>query len=109
VSIDRYDVTVNKFTKGESMTIKIFDLEQDLSLLVELEEKDMNKVCGGAGGTGEATQITNEEARANRAAQSANAANAKNFQDTLTAVKNDANFAMKAEQLSASLVEGIKV
>jgi hypothetical protein len=41
------------------MTIKIFDLEQDQSLLVELEEKDMKKVCGGAGAVDATIQSTN--------------------------------------------------
>jgi hypothetical protein len=38
------------------MAIKISDLEQDQSLLVELGEKDANKVCGGASAVDQAIQ-----------------------------------------------------
>jgi hypothetical protein len=86
------------------MTIKIFDLEQDQSLLVELEEKDVSEIFGGAGATDAAQQNANE----NVAVQAANAENAKNFQDQSTAIQTDAQFKMKANQQFQSLVQGIK-
>jgi hypothetical protein len=78
------------------MTIKIFDLEQDQSLLVELEEKDMNKVCGGAG----AVDASIQEAKAIAEDQI-------RLQDSMTKIQAEAQAAQSKASIDAAVSRNV--
>jgi hypothetical protein len=61
------------------------------------------------GGSGSATDASRESKAKNLQDAADNAGIGKEFQDGMTAIKNDANFAMKADQLFQELISQIKV
>jgi hypothetical protein len=60
------------------------------------------------GGSGSATESGDQGMVESLSKAAENAGIGKEFQDGLTAIKNDANFAIKADQLFQSLIETIK-
>jgi hypothetical protein len=86
------------------MTIKVSDLESQKSLLTELSENDISKICGGAG----ASDASRASADENLATQKANADTVTNYQDQSTAINTKAQLEMKANQSLQQSVNQIK-